>query len=408
MLKEVIGIDAKTFDRDIRGQRFYKGRASQEMIAGLFGWNEINVLLDNSAKYLNRISLVREDNRLDRRVFVDDLSSFGKDRLVAPAVRKALSEGYSLLMDEVQEYFPAARLLAEALIAEVGEQIGINAYISWTGDRCFRTHWDEHDVFIIQTEGEKEWTVFQPTRPYPIAHDVEFERMRDDLEVAWEGVLRPGDVLYIPRGWWHHAKSTGAGSIHLTIGFTGRTWLDLMTFLRDRACEEAAFREELTRPSQDGDYLQAQQRFKAKLLEFVTQQLDDQLLERFWRRHYAVLPTRSRSALPHVIEYETFRDTDFEVQIASLAPSIIIERADESIALAMGGKRWEFALDAYPVLDALADGSRKRVSELAAAAGGTLSAEQTWALVFELANEGVVWLERPAPIAVAPELESIA
>ncbi|MGH1559071.1 hypothetical protein ACRAWD_18185 [Caulobacter segnis] len=37
---------------------------------------------------------MREDYRADRRTFVDTLGSYGKDRLSAPAVRKAPSEGY--------------------------------------------------------------------------------------------------------------------------------------------------------------------------------------------------------------------------------------------------------------------------------------------------------------------------
>jgi ribosomal protein L16 Arg81 hydroxylase len=42
-------------------------------------------------------------------------------------------------------------------------------------------------------------------------------------------MLRPGDVLYVPRGIWHDATSQGTQhSLHLTIGIVGQSWGDAL------------------------------------------------------------------------------------------------------------------------------------------------------------------------------------
>jgi ribosomal protein L16 Arg81 hydroxylase len=42
-------------------------------------------------------------------------------------------------------------------------------------------------------------------------------------------MLRPGDVLYVPRGIWHDAMSQGTQhSLHLTIGIVGQSWGDAL------------------------------------------------------------------------------------------------------------------------------------------------------------------------------------
>jgi hypothetical protein len=53
--------------------------------------------------------------------------------------------------------------------------------------------------------------------------------LEPSTELIWSGTLRPGDVMHIPRGWWHQATRTGTGdgfSLHATFGLTQRTGID--------------------------------------------------------------------------------------------------------------------------------------------------------------------------------------
>ena len=66
------------------------------------------------------------------------------------------------------------------------------------------------------------------------------EGLRDDAQVSarasmssrpldkpdaplWEGMLEDGDLLYIPRGWWHVATPLDEPTLHLTVGVNNLT-----------------------------------------------------------------------------------------------------------------------------------------------------------------------------------------
>ncbi|CAG0914784.1 unnamed protein product [Notodromas monacha] len=90
-------------------------------------------------------------------------------------------------------------------------------------------HYDEQENFFAQVEGFKRCILFPPETfeclyPYPVFHphdrqsQVDFDK--PDFESfpkarhlrGFECVLEPGDVLYIPKYWWHHVESLlGAG-----------------------------------------------------------------------------------------------------------------------------------------------------------------------------------------------------
>lgn len=69
-------------------------------------------------------------------------------------------------------------------------------------------------------------------------------------DVVWRGTLTAGDVMHIPRGFWHQATRAERGegfSLHATVGFvkrTGVTWLD---WLADQGRADELFRTDLDR-----------------------------------------------------------------------------------------------------------------------------------------------------------------
>jgi ribosomal protein L16 Arg81 hydroxylase len=84
-------------------------------------------------------------------------------------------------------------------------------------------------VFILQISGAKRWNVFEPAVTLPLRSrpgDEEARKRFDNplLEVE----VQPGDLLYIPRGFPHHAVSTQSTSLHLTVGAHTITWAAVM------------------------------------------------------------------------------------------------------------------------------------------------------------------------------------
>jgi len=63
----------------------------------------------------------------------------------------------------------------------------------------------------------------------------------------WEGMLEDGDMLYIPRGWWHVAVPLNEPTLHLTIGVHQLTGLDFLSWYADRLRTSVSVRQDLPR-----------------------------------------------------------------------------------------------------------------------------------------------------------------
>jgi ribosomal protein L16 Arg81 hydroxylase len=101
--------------------------------------------------------------------------------------------------------------------------VQVNAYVTPSQSRGFDDHYDVHDVFVLQTSGEKRWRLHPPVQVAPL-RDQPWNGRQAEVEQAarqapsHEFTLGPGDCLYLPRGWLHSATALGGVSIHLTIG----------------------------------------------------------------------------------------------------------------------------------------------------------------------------------------------
>lgn len=126
------------------------------------------------------------------------------------------------------EIHPAVGAAAEGLERFLGTSVQANAYASWTDREGFGLHWDDHDVVVIQVHGSKRWRLYGSTREAPTFRDVESPERPEGGPVA-DIVLSPGDVLYLPRGWWHAVTADqGTEPLHLTFGMVPHTGADLM------------------------------------------------------------------------------------------------------------------------------------------------------------------------------------
>ena len=102
-------------------------------------------------------------------------------------------------------------------------------FISAQGGRT-RLHADPwcSDALLCQIYGEKEFVMYEPSQaPYLTAGQKSVDVEAPDLRmfpdfprarVAVRDILRPGEVLLVPAGWYHHFKSI-SDSISLTWNF---------------------------------------------------------------------------------------------------------------------------------------------------------------------------------------------
>ena len=139
---------------------------------------------------------------------------------------------------------------AAQLADDLGHPVQINAYITPPQSQGFSAHYDVHDVFVLQIAGEKQWFIHEPVFESPLRSQPWNDRSTAVAEAATQApvidtVLRPGDALYLPRGYLHSAKALGGVSVHLTVGIHPVTRYALVEALLALAADDLSLRTSL-------------------------------------------------------------------------------------------------------------------------------------------------------------------
>ena len=135
------------------------------------------------------------------------------------ALYNGLATGYTIVLNAAHMRWPAARRLVLDLEDRLVATLQTNIYVTGPNAQGFAVHSDDHDVLVLQTHGTKHWNIFDKPAG-PMLHDV---------------TLKPGDVLYMPKGFPHAGATTDQLSIHVTVGIFPLTWLDLARQTIERA-----------------------------------------------------------------------------------------------------------------------------------------------------------------------------
>jgi ribosomal protein L16 Arg81 hydroxylase len=138
--------------------------------------------------------------------------------------------GASVVFLFLHERWAPLKRLCQTLSQELSCRTQANVYLTPRAEQGFRTHYDAHDVLVLQTHGHKHWRLFEPQVPLPLGDQLPAENRRDGSDTpAVEVTLGPGDLLYVPRGCPHDARAVDSASLHVTIGLLPITWASVIT-----------------------------------------------------------------------------------------------------------------------------------------------------------------------------------
>jgi hypothetical protein len=165
-------------------------------------------------------------------------------------------------MNGIDDFVPGIAGLTSGLERDFACRVWCNAYLSFGAGSAFDAHYDRHDVLILQIHGRKRWRSYGVPVPHPIQEHS--RRMKHDA-VTWEGILEPGDVLYLPRGEVHAATLDGPHAVHLTIGMSAERGIDFAEWLLKAATEEVIFREDIPRSAGEAALSQYESTLKQAL-----------------------------------------------------------------------------------------------------------------------------------------------
>ncbi|MFQ5772933.1 MAG: cupin domain-containing protein [Kiloniellaceae bacterium] len=228
-------------------------RGGPDKFAFAMSWDALNEMLGMDVWDGNTLQLVLDRQRVPPAAYSRNTLNRNQRQVLQPEsdkVMELLRRGASLVLNNIETLHPGALAVAETIAGRLGAKVSANLYCSWQERQAFDSHYDRHDVYALHVVGEKRWRLYEGRMDNPVEHaafynvpQAECDRLKG--RVAEEVVMRPGDLLYLPRGQFHDALASSEASIHLTFGCSEPTGLDWLTRFWERAVHDPRFRADL-------------------------------------------------------------------------------------------------------------------------------------------------------------------
>ncbi|WP_431234539.1 cupin domain-containing protein [Mycolicibacterium psychrotolerans] len=254
MLSRCSAVDAQTFADQYWGRRPLLSRAVDlpRDFSDLLSPGAVDELIAERGIRAPFIRLARDGEILAKDCYLGP-AGFGAeiaDQVDSAKVLAELASGATVVLQGLHRLWPPLIDFVRDAVDDLGHPVQANAYITPPGNRGFDPHYDVHDVFVLQISGQKRWVVHEPVHAHPLPsqpwtqHRAAIdERVRGEPVI--DTVLNAGDALYLPRGWLHAAQALDTTSIHLTIGVSATTGLDVARAVLDELSSVEAFRRPL-------------------------------------------------------------------------------------------------------------------------------------------------------------------
>lgn len=211
--------------------------------------DDINARLGEGALSSAAVRLARDGKEMDARDFSCQSSSFNShwanDTVNKDTLFARFYEGYTVILMEYEQYSGAMLRLRHDIERTFHASVLGHVYLTPRNAQGFIPHWDTHDTFILQFTGTKEWTIYDSPIVLPTSRQRTYPGSWTRVEPSLTATLEPGDLLYMPRGFVHEARSQGSVSGHVTIGLHTSTYADLLRTIADNAHADAWLRKSL-------------------------------------------------------------------------------------------------------------------------------------------------------------------
>jgi ribosomal protein L16 Arg81 hydroxylase len=206
----------------------------------------------------------------------------------APRLKRirALLEGGATVNSFGQEaHFPKLAEMRKNFALAFGAEVEIATFYSQNGHQGLAPHYDCVEIFVLQIAGSKRWYVSSQRVEAPLVGYGEGTWFVPDAPHAQIN-LEPGDVLYMPRGTFHHAIAISDESLHATVAVKVPSYIDILTTLAKSAPDLDSMRSYLPLTGAT-----AHQEVKARFLNCVAEVLDG---KQFEAKFQELLDVRSR------------------------------------------------------------------------------------------------------------------
>jgi bifunctional lysine-specific demethylase and histidyl-hydroxylase NO66 len=326
---------------------------------GLLSIDAVDRLVTNTDLREGQLDLADASRQLARSDYLDTAGFVDRG-----AVADHHRGGATIILQQAHQLEPSLGRFCRALEHLFSAHVQTNVYLTPPNAQGFKTHYDNHCVFVLQITGEKAWRLYEKPVDTPFRGEGFEAGKYEPGELKQEFVLKAGDCAYVPRGMMHDAMTSGSGpSLHVTVGLITRTWADLML----EAVSEVALRTPALRKSLPAGYARsdldrdAARTTLRELADTIAREvrLDpalDLLADNFIRSRAADNRFAVRDAAKPVLASDGFR-------AHRQTPHRIAEDGDKLVLIAPGGDL-DFPPERRAALERALSGERFTPSEL--------------------------------------------
>lgn len=386
-------ISLNKFFSEYWGYKFLYLTGEDEKFSNYFTWNDLNKILSSHRLEPPRLRLEqagKSKEELSNFIeYVHARRGHAIPYINVPIFNQILSDGATLVLDAVDELHSNIRTTCENMCSTFYVNPQVNLYASWGDSEGFGLHWDDHDVFVLHLYGTKKWQFFGASREYPLYRDVS-EGDVPTWNPIFETNLTPGDILYIPRGHWHNVVGYGAHTMHLTIGITTPTGIDLINWLCDELRTESYFRKDLPIHSNEN----TKNTHMKNLNRLICDKFNDNILEKFLESRKIGLRPRTYTSLPYSCTSEVILpDNNFQFRFTGVLHGEIKEDIDnESIIVNCIGKTIEFSINAGDLMRTILKGDVLEFRHVINEFGGVMGEEEISELISNLLEINLIYI----------------
>lgn len=356
-MHDVIGylldpMSAEEFFRDYHEKKaFVAHRNDPERYRSLLSIQRIDDLISSTDFHAGSLDMARSEPPISRSDY-----SFDSGMIDRGAVARHFQNGATIVLPQLHQIDRTLADFTRSIEALLSCHVQTNIYLTPPEAQGFKTHYDDHDVLVLQVEGSKSWRLYNTPVANPYRGEGFQPGAHDPGEPVEEFVLRAGECVYVPRGLMHDASTHGHDvSLHITVGLIVKTWADLMLeAVSDVALRRPEFRHALpvgfARP--DFDRSNSAVQFKAMMQALVSEaDLDssfDIFVDNFIR-------SRTPNTRGTIVNSDTPDRAGQRFRLRDLVPWRLAEDGEEIVIITAGGEV-RFPAAAEPGLQVLLDG----------------------------------------------------
>lgn len=149
------------------------------------------------------------------RRLVPPLFYMDKDKINSARLARLFEQGSSVIVANLEEHVPRLSAACHAAVAYGIPVVYAGAIVTAGASGALQTHYDPQDLLILQVEGSKRWRIYGPRVLKPVKEMS--TSVAPQTPPLLDTNLEPGDILFLPAGFWHTCDNGAGRSLHLGL-----------------------------------------------------------------------------------------------------------------------------------------------------------------------------------------------